>query len=198
MPKHDPPPRGSSHTKLKKGVNTKVAHNNIASDEDIFEFPSQNLDLPFDLLYDRDRPERGIMTQEALEDLLGRRSPLPPTDAELEERYKALKIAVWHWAIENFSGAGPNASVVFDLLRLSQNHPELAEYLNFLVSCPQDETWEQFFNSRRAYLAFAMLGKVLEVHVFGQEMFGATEAQLKVLRSVDLEMMHLDGNSLFW
>ncbi len=197
MPENDPPPRGTSHTKRKKGVNTKVAHN-MASDEDIFEFPPQNLGLPLDLLNDRSRQERGNMTQEALEDLLGRRSALPPTDAELEERCKALKIAVWHWAIENFSGTGPNASVVFDLLRLSQSHPHLAEYLNFLVSCPQEQTWERFFNSRRAYLAFAVLGKVLEVHVFGQEMFGATEAQLKVLRSVDLEMMHLDGNFLVW
>lgn len=65
--------------------------------------------------------------------------------------------------------------------------------------------WEIFFNSQRSSIVFAVLGKVLEVHVFGHEMFGSSDAQLKALRSLDLEMINLDGvffsialkNSLF-
>lgn len=120
------------------------------------------------------------------------------TDADFERRHKSLKDAAWQWATENFSGdTGPlyasQASQISDLPRLCHDHPELAEYVNFLASCPHDQTWEEFFDTRRAFLAFAVLGKVLEVHIFGQEMFGASEAQVKVLRSLDLEMMHQDG-----
>ena len=123
------------------------------------------------------------------------------TDASFEQRHKSLKDAAWQWATENFSddaAGGPPyyaPNKITDLPRLCQNHPELAEYVSFLASCPCDVTWEEFFNTRKTFLAFAVLGKVLEVHIFGQEMFGASEAQTKVLRSLDLEMMHQDGGS---
>lgn len=170
----------------------------MVSDANTFKLPAQNPNPPPNLVDGRDLAAPRTVTRYALEDLVGPRPALPYTDAELEERFKALKRAAWQWVTDHFSGTGPNATVVFDLLRVSQSHPQLAEYVNFLASCPQDETWEQFFNSRRIYLAFAVLGKVLEVHVFGQEMFGASDAQLKVLRSLDLEMIHLDGKFTIW
>lgn len=121
------------------------------------------------------------------------------TDANFEERHKSLKDAAWQWATENFSGKdSASTSQLRDLPRLCYNHPELAEYVNFLASCPSDETWEEFFITRKRYLAFAVLGKALEVHVFGQEMFGASEAQVQVLRSLDLEMIHQDGEYSVW
>ena len=144
------------------------------------------------------------------------------TDADFERRHKSLKDAAWQWASENFppspssfsndkNGAANGATTtavanassssssssssrrISDVLQLCKDHPQLAEYVNFLASCPRDQTWEDFFNTRKTFLAFAVLGKVLEVHIFGQEMFGASEAQVKVLRALDLEMMHLDG-----
>ena len=139
------------------------------------------------------------------------------TDDDFERRHKSLKDAAWQWANENFSSVKENGAIGTanggataaaaaataaakvsspknsDVLQLCLDHPQLAEYVNFLASCPHNETWEDFFNTRKTFLAFAILGKVLEVHVFGQEMFGASEAQVKVLRALDLEMAHQDG-----
>lgn len=117
------------------------------------------------------------------------------TDADFERRHKSLKDAAWHWATENFPPTtGPkDATKISDLPRLVHEHPELAEYVNFIASCPDNETWEEFLSSRKTFLAFGVLGKALEVHIFGQEMFGASEAQVKVLRLLDLEMMHQDS-----
>ena len=39
--------------------------------------------------------------------------------------------------------------------------------------------WEVFFNSQRSSIVFAILGKVPEV--FGHEMFGSSDTQLKLL-----------------
>ena len=65
------------------------------------------------------------------------------------------------------------------------------------VSCPdKGKGWEHVFNERRAPLVYAVLGKVLEVHVFGHEMFGAAEPQLKTLRTLDLILAYDDGPSL--
>jgi hypothetical protein len=189
---------GSTPTKGKRRVKFTNTAQNMPSDGKIFELPAITLGLPHNLFEKRTSPASGIVTQAALEDFIPCRPQLPYTDAELEERYKGLKIAAWRWATESFGNTGPNASVIFDLLRLSQSHPQLLEYLNFIASCPADKTWEEFFNSHRADLAFAVLGKVLEVHVFGPEMFGASDTQVKILRSMDLEMLHLDGNISIW
>lgn len=134
-------------------------------------------------------------------------------DANFERRHMSLKAAAWQWANENFppekdngangatdgtataAAAKASSSKISDVMQLCQDHPQLAEYVNFLASCPHDETWEHFFNTRKPFLALAVLAKVLEVHVFGQEMFGASAAQVKVLRALDLEMMHQDGKS---
>lgn len=140
------------------------------------------------------------------------------TDTDIERRHKSLKDAAWHWASENFPPPSSSSSFndnngavvaaaaandasssprqISDVLQLCKDHPQLAEYVNYLASCPRDQTWEDFFNTRKTFLAFAVLSKVLEVHIFGQEMFGASEAQVKVLRALDLEMMHQDGRLL--
>lgn len=187
---------GSSPKKGKRKVRfTKPGQQTLPSDgKKTFEPLPVNFGLPRYLVDTRLPSTTGITTQAALEDYVPPHPSLPYTDAELEERFKALKVAAWRWATENFNSTGPNASVVFDLLRFSQAHPHLMEYLNFVASCPKDQTWEEFFNSKKAYLAFAVLGKALEVHVFGQEMFGASDTQVKILRSMDLEMLHMDGN----
>ena len=40
---------------------------------------------------------------------------------------------------------------------------------------------------------YGMLGKVLEVHVFGHEMFGADGEQVRELRELDIELVNRDG-----
>lgn len=191
MPKHKPPAGDSTP---KKGKNTFKSSHNRGSDADTFDLPAQTSNLPLNPANGHNPAASGRLTTSTLHELVGPQGAL--TDADLEKRHKALKVEAWQWATDNFSGKGPHASEISDLPRLCQNHPELAEYINFLASCPQDETWEEFINSRRTFLAFAVLGKVLEVHVFGPEMFGASDAQVKVLRSRDLEMMHQDGKSM--
>lgn len=181
----------------KKNVLLNEVARNRAYDRSAFKLPDQTSKVPLNHVVKGRKPAANLktLTIDDLDDLIGPRPDLPYTDTQLEERFKALKRATWLWATDYFSDTGPNASVIVDLVQLSQDYPELAEYINYLASCPQEETWEQFVKSRRTYLAFAVLGKVLEVHVFGQEMFGASEAQLKALRSLDLEMIHLNGKS---
>ena len=40
---------------------------------------------------------------------------------------------------------------------------------------------------------YGILGKMLEVHVFGHEMFGADKEQLSELRELDMELVNRDG-----
>lgn len=156
----------------------------------------------------------GPLNQQCIEDMLTPKPILSRTDAEFEERYKALKILSWRWVTEHIPDVSPDAIMTFDRLRLSQLHPELMEYVNYIASyqaatkvdgnVKDDDNsyiseveiiggWEVFFNSQWSSIVFAILGKVLEVHVFGHEMFGSSDAQLKALRSLDLEMINLDG-----
>ena len=43
---------------------------------------------------------------------------------------------------------------------------------------------------------YGILGKMLEVHVFGHEMFGADKEQLSELRELDMELVNRDGTSV--
>lgn len=145
-------------------------------------------------------PSRPITTQ----DLESFFEPLPrSTDQGFEDRYKQLKSACWAWCKTHFSQAAqahsayPASDITLtDLVRLSKSSPELMEIVGFIASPDSDKGWEDVFNERRACLVYGVLGKVLEVHVFGHEMFGCSEGQLGALRGVDLEMVDADGTCL--
>lgn len=110
-------------------------------------------------------------------------------DAEFTGRYLALKSSAWDWVITYFS----TATHELDLLHLAhKTSPQLMEYANFISSCG-DKTWEHVFHKQRATLVYGILGKMLEVHVFGHEMFGAAESQLAGLRAMDLKLIDEDG-----
>ncbi len=66
------------------------------------------------------------------------------------------------------------------------------EYANYISACTND-AWEYVFNGQRRFLVHCILGKMLDVHIFGHEMFGATEEQLKELRKMDGELVMEDG-----
>ncbi|KAL8673729.1 MAG: hypothetical protein Q9224_007517, partial [Gallowayella concinna] len=78
-------------------------------------------------------------------------------------------------------------------MRLATTSPELMEYINSTTSSPQLTDWESLLAKKRAEIVYAILGKALDVHIFGEEMFGATPAQREILQSSDRSKMDHDG-----
>ena len=116
---------------------------------------------------------------------------LPRTDDEFEEVLILIKRTAWRWAFQHFNNVQTNEARRLDLYKLSQESPELMEYANWIAL--GGNRWEDIFNDKRASLVFGILGKMLEVHVFGHEMFGATSGQLEALLATEKEMAHVDG-----
>ncbi|KAL8863323.1 MAG: hypothetical protein Q9178_000003 [Gyalolechia marmorata] len=78
-------------------------------------------------------------------------------------------------------------------MELATTQPELMEYINSTTASPQLMDWETLLEKKRADIVYGILGKVLDVHVFGEEMFGATPTQKRLLRSSDRSAMDDDG-----
>ena len=119
--------------------------------------------------------------------------PTPNPDADFKKRYRKIKILAWTWVKKYFSDITPEAERSLDLLHLAHNSTELMEYANWISCCGQKRTWEDVFNGQRAPLVYGILGKMLEVHVFVHEMFGADKEQLRELRELDMELVNRDG-----
>lgn len=85
------------------------------------------------------------------------------------------------------------SSSPLDLMELAETHPQLMEYINSTSASPQLTDWETWIEKRKAAIVYAMLGKVIEVHVFGEELYGASESQKALLRKWDRENMDWDG-----
>lgn len=140
-------------------------------------------------------PIPNVLTQKDLEQLLPPKPLLPRTDAEFEDRYRELKVAAMSWVKQHFSKDFAKPLTSFDILEISNKNPELIQYINCIVSSGRD-SWEDIFVERRIALIYGVLGKVIEVHVFGEEMFGASDRQRTTLRGIDLEMLNLNGRRL--
>jgi hypothetical protein len=110
---------------------------------------------------------------------------------EFKKRYGALKVEAWKWALKHFPKAD-SAKASPNLLELAETSPELIEYVDYISACT-DHDWLYVFNEQRPKLVFAILGKMLEVHVFGHEMFGATDEQLQKLQEEDFDKRNADG-----
>ena len=121
----------------------------------------------------------------------------PNPDAGFQARYLKLKSLAWNWVQNHFSDTTPATKQPLNLLHLAHTSPQLMEYANWICCCGKKRTWEDVFNEQRAELVYGILGKMLEVHVFGHEMFGADQAQLQALRELDLELVNRDGKPLF-
>lgn len=117
----------------------------------------------------------------------------PQTDKTYKHRYQALRNAAWNWARTFFPGADAPFSGPLDLMGLATQHPQLMEYINCTTANPNVGSWEELLDTRRAEIVFSILSKVLEVHIFGEELFGATPVQKKALQTVDFELFDADG-----
>lgn len=121
----------------------------------------------------------------------------PNRDVEFKNRYLEIKSLAWTWVKKNFSNITPEAKSSLDLLHLARTSPQLMEYVNWISCCGQKRTWEGVFNEQRALLVYGILGKMLEMHVFTHEMFGAEKEQLRDLRELDMELVNRDGTHPF-
>ncbi|KAF6234932.1 hypothetical protein HO173_006862 [Letharia columbiana] len=117
----------------------------------------------------------------------------PNPDADFQTRYREIKSLAWIWVKNYFSDITPEAKKSLNLLHLAHTSPQLMECANWISCCGQKRTWEGVFNEQRAQLVYGVLGKMLEVHVFGHEMFGANKEQLRELRELDMELIDSDG-----
>lgn len=140
-------------------------------------------------------PTPSILTQEDLEQSLPPQPLLPRTDADFEDRYRELKAAAMNWVKQHFSKEFAKPLTALDLVQVSNKTPELIQYINFIASSGKD-SWEDIFVERRIALVYGVLGKVIEIHVFGEEMFGANDRQRTTLRGIDVEMLNLNGQRL--
>lgn len=140
-------------------------------------------------------PMPSVLTQEDLEQMLPPKPLLPRTDAEFEDRYRELKAAAMTWVKQHFSKDFAKPLTSLDMLQISKNTPELIQYINYIVSSGKDK-WEDIFVERRIALVYGVLGKAIEIHVFGEEMFGASDRQRITLRGIDLEMRNKNGRRL--
>ncbi|KAL9012880.1 MAG: hypothetical protein Q9173_002391, partial [Seirophora scorigena] len=112
----------------------------------------------------------------------------PSTDEAFKQRYQALRNAAWKWAQDSF----PVTDAPLDLMHLARHAPELMEYINATTAGPCAGAWERLVSSKRAEIVYSILGKALEVHIFGEELFGAAPQQKRKLQMADREMFDAD------
>ena len=128
---------------------------------------------------------------QALEDVLANAQPQTPE--QISKCYQDLRSAAWEWAKGTFDHGSLDR---LDLMQLAETNPQLMEYINSTTASPQLTNWETWIGKRKAAIVYAILGKVIEVHVFGEEFFGASESQKAHLRKWDREKMDWDGEFL--
>ncbi|KAI9719428.1 MAG: hypothetical protein M1812_003499 [Candelaria pacifica] len=121
---------------------------------------------------------------------------LPRSDQEYSEAIHTLKHFSKVWCNTYFTyklifASKPNSH--FNLPELANMSPELITYANYITS--GNPNWEDLFliPNQRAALVYGILGKVLEVWVFGPLLFGATKEQTNALEALENVCAHVDG-----
>ncbi|KAL8737969.1 MAG: hypothetical protein Q9181_001191 [Wetmoreana brouardii] len=132
--------------------------------------------------------------QEKIEEFFQSFPNHPQTDTAYKGRYQALRSAAWRWVVRFFH-KDPQPSDPLDLTELATSSPELMEYITSIFPSSRRTDWKNILESKRAEIVYSILGKALELHVFGQELVGATPDQQKELRKIDYDMMDSDGFS---
>lgn len=114
-------------------------------------------------------------------------------DTAYTARYTDLKSLAFQWCSTHFPPPPPPpTSPSLSLPTLAHTSPQLMEYANYISACTR-HPWSHIFTTQRPFLVFGILGKMLEIHVFGAEMFGGTPAQIAELRALDEESVMGDG-----
>ncbi|KAL8932784.1 MAG: hypothetical protein Q9216_006675, partial [Gyalolechia sp. 2 TL-2023] len=131
-------------------------------------------------------------SQHALEAFFSSQPEHPQTDEAYKHRYQALRSAAWDWTKEYFSDVACASSPPLDLMHLLETNPELMEYINSTTSSPHFEVWERILQLKRAEIVYSIVGKVLEMHVFGKELFGATPEEERLMQVQDYRMRDSD------
>lgn len=129
--------------------------------------------------------------QRAIEDLLA--DALPQTPEQITQCYQDLRSFAWKWAQETFQPAASSSSPPLNLMDLATTHPELMEYINATTASPQHTDWETFLQKKRAPVVYAIVGKAIDLHIFGEELFGASPEEKATLRAIDRKYMDHDG-----
>ena len=80
-----------------------------------------------------------------------------------------------------------------DFETLGEGEKELREYLKACVKMGEGATVGDIWRERGAEIVYSVLGKVLEVHIFGVELFGAQGSQVQGLRREDWMNRNGDG-----
>lgn len=117
--------------------------------------------------------------------------PSASTDIAYTTQYTHLKSLAYQWCSTHFPPPPPT-SPSLSLPTLAHTSPQLMEYANYISACTA-HPWSYIFTTQRPFLVFGILGKMVEIHVFGAEMFGGTPAQIVELRAADEERVMGDG-----
>lgn len=121
---------------------------------------------------------------------------LPRTDQHFETAISILKGMMAEWTRLWFFGqASEEERQNFNLHAMFVKSPHLMEYVGYIAAGGDDEQWKNYFLHWRSSTAFGVIGKMLEVHVFGHTMFGATPSQMETLDAMDMQLLKVDGNN---
>jgi len=136
-------------------------------------------------------------TSETPAERFGPHPLLPRTDQDFEDALCTLRQMMRDWTREYFYHPPSEAERRdFNLYRLAQGSPELMKHAAWIAAGGNLEKWKSHFLGHRSELVFGVLGKMLEVEVFGHTMFGATPSQLATLTQMDLTLLKVDGEFL--
>ncbi|KAI9784376.1 MAG: hypothetical protein M1835_003603 [Candelina submexicana] len=126
-------------------------------------------------------------------------SLLPLSDQELTSSIHTLKHFLKNWCDTYFTYKLPSnansssTNSALNLNHLSKTSPELISYVNHIAL--GHPNWEDLFliPTQRAALVYGILGKVLEVWIFGPLLFGATKPQTRALEALEKLNANIDG-----
>lgn len=166
-----------------EGGETEWEEENKENEEDHESEHFAEADSEFEVDPDSEARWRLILDQDLKRDREENRKPLlPRTDGEFTHRYLELKISICDWAFKYFSS---HQDETYDAVNLWK-HSELLSYIkSILLAEGPNPLWDDVTKNLRPNLVMGVFMKVIQIHIFGLELFGASEDQLKILRSAD-------------
>lgn len=126
---------------------------------------------------------RYMLRQDLRQDNGDNRKPqLPRTDGEFAHRYNVLLIGIWKWASKYFAPHDVDHVKEADL----RDEHMLHSYIDSIaMATSPDIRWNDVIQTLLPRLVMGIIMKVIQIHIFGLELFGASQAQLRILRLAD-------------